>query len=170
MSVRHRDGTMRRDILSAYLASGARVMSWVIVSALVYRRSTAAFAMLALVRGTLGILNYFSLGLLPALVRAFAVAGQRAMGEARGKFCPADPLSSTTSNDDGGGRSSLDSRADMPGLLGYVTPDTTREDILRRRKAPADQTTQELYTTGMMIAAISALVGAFVAGGCAANV
>src|SRR4051812_31555316 len=67
-----RPGSLRRDILTAYLASGSRVLSWVIVSALVYRRSTEAFAMLALVRGTLGILNYASLGILPAMIRAIA--------------------------------------------------------------------------------------------------
>lgn len=63
---------MRRDILSAYAASGARVLSWVIVSAIVYRNSKEQFALLALVRGTLGILNYASLGLLPAMIRALA--------------------------------------------------------------------------------------------------
>src|SRR5258706_5826251 len=79
MSLPHRDGTMRRDILSAYAASGARVMSWVIVSALVYRRSTQAFAGLALVRGTIGILNYAALGLLPAMIRMVASAGPTAL-------------------------------------------------------------------------------------------
>ena len=41
-----RDGSMRRDIVSAYAASISRVLSWVIVSAVVYRRSHEAFAML----------------------------------------------------------------------------------------------------------------------------
>jgi O-antigen/teichoic acid export membrane protein len=61
--------TMRRDLASAYLASAARLGSSVIVSALVFRFvGTAEFAMLALVRGTIGLLNYTSLGLAPALI------------------------------------------------------------------------------------------------------
>jgi O-antigen/teichoic acid export membrane protein len=64
--------TIRRDLFSAYAASGARVLSWVVVSALVYRASPAHFAVLALVRGTLVLLNYTTVGLLPALVRLLA--------------------------------------------------------------------------------------------------
>src|SRR5947209_15727134 len=137
MTVRHRDGTMRRDILSAYLASGARVMSWVIVSALFYRRSTDAFALLALVRGTLGILNYLSLGILPAMIRALATA----------------PSIGSTAV---GGAPQIE--GDAPPLLGYVTPETTRGDICRRRRADADPITQELYSTGLTIAIVSAMV------------
>jgi O-antigen/teichoic acid export membrane protein len=63
------DATIRRDIASAYLAAGARVVSWVVVSAFVYRRSgPGAFALLALVRGTLGLLNYATVGLAPAMI------------------------------------------------------------------------------------------------------
>jgi O-antigen/teichoic acid export membrane protein len=76
-----RHGSLRRDILSAYLASGSRLLSWVIVSAMVYRQSTGAFAMLALVRGTLGILNYASLGILPAMIRALAASTRDAGGK-----------------------------------------------------------------------------------------
>lgn len=62
--------TMRRDLATAYLASATRLASSVIVSALVFRFiGTAEFAMLALVRGTIGILNYVSFGLAPALIR-----------------------------------------------------------------------------------------------------
>jgi len=64
-----RDANIRRDIASAYLAAGTRVVSWIAVSALVYRRGgTAAFAMLALVRATLGLLNYATVGLAPAMI------------------------------------------------------------------------------------------------------
>ncbi len=63
------DTTIRRDIASAYLAAGSRVVSWVVVSAFVYRRSgPGAFAMLALVRATLGLLNYATVGLAPAMI------------------------------------------------------------------------------------------------------
>ena len=61
---------MRRDVASAYAASGAKVASWVVVSAVVFRWYGApAFAVVALVRGVLGLLNYTSLGLGPAMVR-----------------------------------------------------------------------------------------------------
>jgi O-antigen/teichoic acid export membrane protein len=66
--------SIRRDIASAYLASAAKVASWAIVSALIYRRSRTDFAMFALVRATIGLLNYTSLGLAPAMVRVIARA------------------------------------------------------------------------------------------------
>src|SRR6476620_1638849 len=51
--------SMRRDLLSAYLATGAKVGSWAVVSAVVYRYLGAGeFAILALIRGTIGLLNY----------------------------------------------------------------------------------------------------------------
>ncbi len=60
-----------REIASAYVASASRIASWVIISAIVYRKMGAnAFALLALVRGTIGILNYTSLGLAPAIVNS----------------------------------------------------------------------------------------------------
>lgn len=62
-------GSMRRDVAAAYLASATRLFSSVIISALVFRFvGVAEFAMLALVRGTIGLLNYTSLGLSPALI------------------------------------------------------------------------------------------------------
>lgn len=70
-----RDPTFRRDIASAYLAAASRVGSWVIVSGLVYRYlGGVEFGILALVRGTLGILNYVTLGLAPALIHLGADA------------------------------------------------------------------------------------------------
>jgi O-antigen/teichoic acid export membrane protein len=68
---------MRRDVISAYVASAAKIGSWVIVSGMVYRRlGDAEFAMLALVRGTIGILNYTTLGLSPAMIRLVAQTQQ----------------------------------------------------------------------------------------------
>src|SRR5215204_857532 len=65
--------SLRRDIVSAYVASGAKIASWVVVSAMVYRMGGAAqFGILALIRGTVGILNYIALGLGPAMVRMLA--------------------------------------------------------------------------------------------------
>src|SRR5262245_37927606 len=67
--------TMRRDILSAYGASFARIASWVVVSGAVYRFvHPGAFALMSLTRGTIGILNYASVGLAPAMIRLLAEA------------------------------------------------------------------------------------------------
>src|SRR5256885_15941253 len=67
--------TMRRDVLSAYGASAARIASWVIVSAMVYRKLGAdAFAMLTLVRATVGLLAYAALGIAPAMISRLASA------------------------------------------------------------------------------------------------
>lgn len=67
--------TMRGDLLWAYVASGSRIISWAAVSSIVYRRGGAAeFAMLAMVRGTIGILNYTAVGVAPAMVRVLAEA------------------------------------------------------------------------------------------------
>src|SRR4051812_20101998 len=67
--------TIRRDITSAYGASFARIASWVIVSGAVFRFvSPGAFALMSLVRGTIGILNYASVGLAPAMIRLLAEA------------------------------------------------------------------------------------------------
>ena len=51
--------TMRRDLVWAYVASGSKIASWAIVSAIVYRKAgKLEFGMLSMVRGTIGILNY----------------------------------------------------------------------------------------------------------------
>ena len=66
---------MGRDVLSAYGATFARIFSWVIISAAVWRMvSPGAFALMSLVRATIGILNYTSLGLAPAMIRLLAEA------------------------------------------------------------------------------------------------
>lgn len=71
-------GSVREDVFSAYAAAGSRVLSWVFVTAVVYRRlGPAPFAMLALVRTTIGLLNYTTLGLAPAMIRFLAVADQK---------------------------------------------------------------------------------------------
>jgi O-antigen/teichoic acid export membrane protein len=77
--------TMQRDVVSAYAATAAKILSWVIVLGLVYRFIDAAdFAMLALVRGTIGILNYTTLGLSPAMIRMLAEAAGSAKHRAAG--------------------------------------------------------------------------------------
>lgn len=66
---------MRRDIASAYLVTASRLGSWLVVSAIVYRyMGLEAFALLALIRATIGLLNYTSLGLAPAMIKLLAEA------------------------------------------------------------------------------------------------
>ena len=62
------------DLASAYAAAGAKVASWALVTAVVIRTDVAAFALLALVRSTVGLLNYTSLGLAPGLIRLTTAA------------------------------------------------------------------------------------------------
>lgn len=70
--------TLPRDIASAYAAAAARIISWIIISALVYRHDGAgAFAMLALVRATLGLLNYTTIGLAPAMIHFLPHSAQQ---------------------------------------------------------------------------------------------
>ena len=70
-----RVASLRRDVLAAYTAAGSRIAGWAIVSSIVYRRAGSAdFATLALIRGTIGILNYTAVGLAPALIRFFALS------------------------------------------------------------------------------------------------
>jgi len=67
--------TMRRDVLSAYALTAARVIAWILVSATVYRRYPPDyFAALSLIRWTIGLLAYTSIGLGPAMVHALAQA------------------------------------------------------------------------------------------------
>ncbi len=64
---------MHRDVTAAYVSAAARIGAWAVVSAIVYRLAGPAhFATLALIRGTIGILNYTSVGLAPALIRVLA--------------------------------------------------------------------------------------------------
>lgn len=54
---------------TSYFAAVARVVSWLIVSAVVFRwGGPEQLALLMLVRGTIGLLSYVSLGLTPALI------------------------------------------------------------------------------------------------------
>lgn len=61
--------SLRRDVISAYIASGAKIASWVVVSAVVFRyRGPGGLGFLALLRATVGLLNYTTLGLAPATI------------------------------------------------------------------------------------------------------
>ena len=66
---------MRRDVISAYGASGARIASWIVVSAVVYRKlGPDDFALLALIRSTVGLLGYCAFGIGPAIISRLARA------------------------------------------------------------------------------------------------
>ena len=66
---------MRRDLASAYLASAAKIGSWVVVSAILFRwYGPEPFAIVALARATLSVLNYTALGLAPAMLHMLARA------------------------------------------------------------------------------------------------
>ena len=111
---------MQRDVTSAYIATASKILSWVIVLGLVYRFIDAAdFAMLALVRATIGILNYTTLGLSPAMIRMLA--------EARARPQPV---------------------IDAASVLPYFNPDDS-----------ATRDVRALYSNGMAIALVSALLG-----------
>jgi O-antigen/teichoic acid export membrane protein len=63
------------DLFWAYAAAGAKVLSWVVVSGLVFRKMGGVeLGLLALARATVGILNYAGVGLLPALVHRMTLA------------------------------------------------------------------------------------------------
>src|SRR5436305_376895 len=67
--------SMRRDIISAYLASASKIASWVVVAGIVFRvGGVAEFGLLALIRATIGLLQYVSMGLGPAIVKLSAEA------------------------------------------------------------------------------------------------
>jgi O-antigen/teichoic acid export membrane protein len=75
------EGDLHYELFAAYLAAGARVASWVIVSAVVFRWAVADYAMLGVVRYTIAILNYTSLGLAPAMIRLLAEARSKTIGK-----------------------------------------------------------------------------------------
>ncbi|HEX2971523.1 MAG TPA: hypothetical protein VHP11_04285, partial [Tepidisphaeraceae bacterium] len=125
--------SMRRDLFSAYLAAGAKVGSWAIVSALVYRWiNPYHFAMLALVRGTVGLLNCTSLGLASAMIRMLAEAKHTPPAEPDVQAPSPPPLAQT------------------PTVLDYHTPPVV---------PPAPTLLQVLYSNGTAIAILSLIAG-----------
>jgi O-antigen/teichoic acid export membrane protein len=125
---------MRRDIASAYLLTGTRLLSWLIVLALVYRRmGEGAFATLTLVRATVGLLNYASLGIAPAMIHLLAkinASAQRVL-----------LVETVTDN------------SDAPGdVIPYASPAT------QRSADPIISPLQTLYFSGLMMTCVSALL------------
>ena len=65
----------RGDLVAAYAATGAKLLGWLVAAAVVYRYDgAAAFAVLMIARATVGLLNYTTFGLGPALVQQVAAA------------------------------------------------------------------------------------------------
>jgi O-antigen/teichoic acid export membrane protein len=65
--------SIRLDVASAYVASAARIGVWIAISGLVYRFiGREAFALLALVRGSVGLLGYVAAGIGPATITLLA--------------------------------------------------------------------------------------------------
>jgi O-antigen/teichoic acid export membrane protein len=84
----HTASSLRRDIVSAYLLTALRVLAWIVVTATVFRAAgKPAFASLAIVQSTAGILEYAAIGLSPAIIRMTA----EAMRQSRNGLAPALP-------------------------------------------------------------------------------
>ena len=140
--------SFRRDILSAYLASGAKIVSWVVVSAIVYRvDGAAAFGILSLIRGTIGLLNYVSLGLGPAMVRMMAEAPSRE---------PANPgrvLAYYGAEPPGSLRalySNAVSFGSMTGLIALVALFVYSRTFSRLHQVPSDLGSEAFLAVGLM--------------------
>ena len=64
-----------RDVASAYLLTFSRVAAWATISAIVYRHAEVGeFVLFVLLRSTVTLFSYTSLGLAPAMIRWFAMA------------------------------------------------------------------------------------------------
>jgi len=65
--------TFKKDLAAAYCATGAKVLSWAVVAGVAFRmHGVEVLAVLALARGTIGLLNYVTLGIGPAMVHMLA--------------------------------------------------------------------------------------------------
>ncbi|HZK81057.1 MAG TPA: hypothetical protein VFC46_08325 [Humisphaera sp.] len=149
--------SMRRDVTSAYVAAGGRVGAWAIVSAIVYRLAGPDhFGTLALIRGAVGILNYTSVGLAPALIRSFAQIGRRAArnveenmtvppapSPAEGREIPANPPA----------------RAPAALKISSLNTDPARMTHVYSNEREAPSAERSIYSTGIAVAAVSATAG-----------
>lgn len=124
--------TFRRDVTASYVAGAVRIGAWAVVSALVYRRAgPAQFGMLALIRGTIGILNYTAIGLAPALIRVLA--------ESR-RHLP----------------NSLAPLAESP----HAVPSAKPSGAISQESSDASDGEKVIFSTGILVASLSLLVGA----------
>lgn len=132
--------SMRREIASAYVATGARIGSWVIVAAVVMRLGTAEFALLALVRGTLSILNAGTLGLGPAMIHSLSRRAPGDLPVVALPVLPQEPLSALPA---------------PAATIAYANP-SELADPLREALRPLRTT----YAAGLRIALLAGVVSA----------
>ncbi len=68
--------SIKLDLGSAFAASGAKALAYAVMSRILLGGGahTADLAMFTLIRSTLGLMNYATLGLAPAFIRQFAIA------------------------------------------------------------------------------------------------
>lgn len=129
--------SMRRDLVSAYVASGAKVASWAIVSAMAFRGwGEETLAILALGRSTLGVLNYTTLGLAPAMIYAIANVRPKKV----------EPFALPGASDVGAGTNSISYASPQP-------PMPKSEDFA-----------STIYANGLVIGVVMAIVGVFLSG------
>ena len=88
-----RGGSLPLDLISGYALTAARIAAWAGVSALVFRGPhPSQFALLVLLRGTITLVGYTSLGLGPAMVRMLAATRRDTSQDGpRGSRPPARP-------------------------------------------------------------------------------
>lgn len=126
--------TMRRDVISAYILTLARIASWIVVSAIVFRRlGPSDFAIVALIRSTVGLLSYVSFGIGPAIIRLLSIAEKTPLATLASSSVESVPQIPTSTN-----------------VLGYArdsAPPKPNEEIL------------SIYVTGERIALALGLVG-----------
>jgi O-antigen/teichoic acid export membrane protein len=126
-------GSLRADVLSAYVLTACRLAAWAGVSAVAYRASgPEAFALLALLRGTITLVGYAAVGLGPAMVRLLAEA--------------ADPVEAVPA---------APTTPDSTGVLSYAGPSTellSGDDGRPAVAAPPPTPQQQVYRAGVAVA------------------
>lgn len=152
--------SIRAEVISAYIASGARVLSWAIVSAMLIRIDRGAFAIFAVIRGTLGLLNYTSLGLGPAMIRLLAElkgnATERRNDEAtKGAKVSVGGVADPAVLDSG---SMLPRTVGGPLILDYARP----LPLEPKREPAIDHPLLVAYANGRLLATLAFLLASFI--------
>ncbi|HYE18354.1 MAG TPA: oligosaccharide flippase family protein [Tepidisphaeraceae bacterium] len=170
--------SLKRDLLWAYAASASKILAWATVSALLYRHNPADFALFALLRATIGILNYTSLGLAPAMIRLLATAPRRDAAAPREGEAPSEPFALREPSDlSRDGHQTAPDAPSSPPRTPSAAPPTGGADILvcpdppvpilsystARRPEDAPSPFERIVANGMLVGLICAAVGALLA-------
>ena len=136
-------GTMRRDIATAYLVTAARIGGWLVISATVYRRlGRPAFALLTLVRSTVGLLGNTSLGLAPAMISELAKVARTPSGSVPHP------------------RAAMAVEADLPlVVLPQLEPDEEVASVPPLSSPPQHSTAAGIYSNGLALALVLGAIG-----------